>query len=62
MIEWPPKHTSLEVRPMTDEEADRIDKVLKASKELGKRILARRKGKLVPSSTHIISQARDEYP
>ena len=60
MMEWPPKETSLEVRPMTDEEAERIDKVLKESKELGKRILARRKGKPTPSSWRLIRKAREE--
>ena len=60
MMEWPPKRTSLKVRPMTDEEAERIDKVLKESRELGKRILARRKGKPLPSSWKLIRQAREE--
>jgi hypothetical protein len=45
---------------MTDEEAERIDKVLKESRELGKRILARRKGKPLPSSWCIIRQDREE--
>ncbi len=60
MMEWPPKETSLEVRPMTDEEAERIDQVLEASQELGKRILARRKGKPLPPSWRIIRQDREE--
>ena len=60
MMEWPPKQTSMEVRPMTDEEGERVDKVLKEARELGKRILARRKGKLVPSSWKLIRQARKE--
>lgn len=62
MMEWPRKEIPLEVRPMTDEEAERIDKVLKEARALRASMLKRRKGKLVPSSIHIISQARDEYP
>ena len=60
MMEWPPKMTSFEARPMSDEEAERIDKVLEESRELGKRILVRRKGKAVPSSWKLIRQARKE--
>ena len=60
MMEWPPKLTSLEARPMSDEEAERIDKVLKESRELGKQILARRKGKVLPPSWKLIRQARQE--
>lgn len=52
--------TQITVRPMTDEEAERMSKVLQASEELGKRILARRKGKPLPSSWRLIRQAREE--
>jgi hypothetical protein len=45
---------------MTDEEADRIDKVLKASRALGEKILARRNGKPLPSSWKLIRKAREE--
>ena len=60
MMEWPPKDSSVAVRPMTNDEAERIDKVLKESRELGKRILARRKGKPLPQSWRIIRQDREE--
>ncbi len=50
MMEWPPKKTSLEVRPLTDEEGKQIDKVLKEARALGQKILARRRGKPLPSS------------
>ena len=61
MMEWPPKQTSIDIKPMTDEEAERVDKVLKESRELGKRILARRKGKPLPPSWRIIRQDREEH-
>jgi hypothetical protein len=60
MMEWPPKDSSVTIRPMTDEEADRIDKVLKASRALGEKILARRNGKPLPSSWKLIRKAREE--
>ena len=45
---------------MTDEEAERIGKVLKELGALRKRILARRKGKPLPPSWRLIRQAREE--
>ena len=60
MMEWPPKESLIPIRPMTDEEGDRIDKVLKESRALGQEILDRRKGKPVPSSWKLIRKAREE--
>jgi hypothetical protein len=60
LTEWPPKDSSIIVKPMTEEEADRIDKVLKESEALKQPILKRRKGKPVPSSWKLIREAREE--
>ena len=60
MMEWPPKDSSITIKPITDEEAERIDKVLKEAKALRTAILKRRKGKPVPSSWKLIRQAREE--
>lgn len=60
VTELMPSQPQITIRPMTDEEAERMGKVLKEAKELRKRILARRKGKPLPSSWRLIRQARDE--
>ena len=60
MMEWPPKESPIPIRPMTDEEGERIDKVLKESRALGQKIFTRRKGKPVPSSWKLIRKAREE--
>lgn len=60
MTELMPDKTQLTIRPMTEEEAERTGKVLEEVRELGKRILARRKGKPLPPSWKLIRQARED--
>ena len=50
----------IEVRPLTEEEIKRGLKAIKELEELGSRILARRKGKPLPSSWKLIRQARED--
>ncbi len=47
------------VRPMTDEEAERMGKALKELERLRKRIMTRRKGKPLPPAWGVIRQARE---
>ena len=60
MTEWPPNQSSTAIRPMSDEEADRIGEVLKEARALGERMLARRKGKPLASSWQLIRQEREK--
>ncbi len=60
MMEWPPKDSSITIRPLTEEETQRGLKALKELEEIGERILARRKGKPVPPAWKLIRQARED--
>ncbi|HZA22065.1 MAG TPA: hypothetical protein VFA32_05575 [Dehalococcoidia bacterium] len=60
MTEDRPDRPHIEVRPLTDEEAKRGLEALKELEGLGKRILARRKGKPLPSSSKLIRRARED--
>ena len=60
MMEWPPKDSSITIRPLTGEQAQRGLKALKELEQLGNRILARRKGKPLPSAAKLIRQARED--
>jgi len=50
----------IEIKPMTDEEAERMAKALVELEALRKRIMARRKGKPLPPAWRLIRQARDD--
>ncbi len=50
----------IEAKPLTAEEREQAIKSLEAAKHLRMSIHKRRKGKLVPDSTPLIRQAREE--
>jgi predicted ATP-binding protein involved in virulence len=60
MTEMMPGHHQISVIPLTAEEVEQGLKALKELEQLGKRILARRKGKPLPPSWRIVRQAREE--
>ena len=60
MMLWSSHEYAIEDHPMTSEEAYQIDRVLKESRELGKRIMARQQGQPLPPSWQIILHDREE--
>ena len=50
----------IEIRPLTEDEIRRGLEAIKRAEELGQRILARRKGKPLPSSWKLIREERDK--
>ncbi len=60
MRERRPRKATVQIKPMTDEEVDRMGEALKELEALRKRILARRKGKPLPPAWKLIRQARED--
>lgn len=60
MTERSPAQSSINIRPLTDEEIQRGLEAIKRAEELGKRILARRKGKPLPPSWKLIRREREK--
>lgn len=60
MTELMPDEPGITIRPLTDAEVKRGMEAIERARELGKRVLARRKGKPLPSSWRLIRQEREK--
>jgi predicted ATP-binding protein involved in virulence len=60
MAEERPNGTPIEIKPLNEEEIKRGLVAIQELEQLGKRILARRKGKPLPPSWKLIRQARED--
>jgi hypothetical protein len=50
----------IDIRPLTDEEVERMGEFLKEAKALREKIKSRRKGKPLPSSWNLIREEREK--
>lgn len=60
MKERVPEEHEIYIRPLIDEEVEQGLEAIKRAEELGKRILARRNGKPLPSSWRLIREEREK--
>ena len=60
MTEERSNQPQIDIRPLTDEEVERMGEFLKKSKELRNKIRSRRKGKPLPSSWKLIREEREK--